>query len=110
MHIYLSFGVFSLKSTKPLAVVLRTGVHKTCALAAHTRWVIYLVLRSSQMTQFLKLEDEKTVNPKMLISHDGNNSSKHIAGAGSAEESRFCSTYFISREQVDLFKDKVQHR
>ncbi|KAG2743926.1 hypothetical protein P692DRAFT_20878574 [Suillus brevipes Sb2] len=52
----------------------------------------------------------ETLNPKMLVSHDGNNSSKRIAGAGSAEESRFCSTYFISREQVDLFKDEVQHR
>lgn len=62
------------------------------------------------MTQFFKLEDEKTLHPKMLVSHDGNNSSKRIAGAGSADESRFCSTYFISREQVDLFKDEVQHR
>ncbi|KAG0705258.1 hypothetical protein DFH29DRAFT_981113 [Suillus ampliporus] len=53
-----------------------------------------------------EFEDENTLNPKMLVSHDGNNSSKCIAGVGSADECQFHSTYFISHKQVDRFKNE----
>ncbi|KAG1774964.1 hypothetical protein EV702DRAFT_1180545 [Suillus placidus] len=54
--------------------------------------------------------NESTLNSKMLVSHDSNNSSKRVAGVGSADEHQFHSSYFIPRIQVDRFKDEVQHR
>ncbi|KAG2047749.1 hypothetical protein BDR06DRAFT_1013620 [Suillus hirtellus] len=54
-----------------------------------------------------ELEDEIPLSPKILVSHDSNNSSKHVAGVGSADECQFHSSYFLSREQVDCFKDEI---
>ena len=45
-----------------------------------------------------------------LIAIDENNSAKHVASAGLVDLSQFDSDYFLSREEVDCFKDKVKGR
>ncbi|KAG1888202.1 hypothetical protein F4604DRAFT_1877359 [Suillus subluteus] len=56
------------------------------------------------------LKDEVQLVPSILVTQDGNNSSKRIASVGSVDEREFTSTYFLSREDVDKFKDEVKHR
>ena len=41
---------------------------------------------------------------------DGNNSVKRVASAGSADGRVFKSSYFLSREEVDRFKDEVKRK
>lgn len=41
---------------------------------------------------------------------DGNNSAKRIARAGAEDERAFHSDYFLSREEVDRFKDEVKRK
>jgi len=41
---------------------------------------------------------------------DGGNSAKRVAGAGHADERQFVSSYHISRDRVDQFKDDVTLR
>ncbi|KAG1794598.1 uncharacterized protein HD556DRAFT_1431927 [Suillus plorans] len=56
------------------------------------------------------LKDEVQLVPSILVTQDGNNSSKQIANVGSVDEREFTSTYFLSREDVNTFKDEVKHR
>ncbi|PSS29557.1 hypothetical protein PHLCEN_2v2956 [Hermanssonia centrifuga] len=57
-----------------------------------------------------KLEDEPELNPSQLLAMDGNNSAKRVMSAGVEDTARFDSDYFLSREQVDRFKDEVKRR
>ncbi len=41
---------------------------------------------------------------------DGNNSAKRVASAGLVDFAQFDSDYFLSREEVDQFKDEVKGR
>lgn len=38
---------------------------------------------------------------------DGNNSAKCLLSAGKSDDREFTSDYFLSREEVDVFKDEV---
>jgi hypothetical protein len=50
------------------------------------------------------------LSPAKLLAQDGNNSVKRAATAGTADPRVFNSDYFLSREQVDLYKDEVKSR
>lgn len=41
---------------------------------------------------------------------DGNNSAKRVASAGTADVRNFNSDYFMSRAEVDRFRDEVKYR
>ncbi|OCH89491.1 hypothetical protein OBBRIDRAFT_732569 [Obba rivulosa] len=58
----------------------------------------------------LKLDGEENLRPERLLAMDGNNSAKRIARAGTEDERTFHSDYFLSREEVDRFKDEVKRR
>ncbi|KAK7676308.1 hypothetical protein QCA50_020725 [Cerrena zonata] len=57
-----------------------------------------------------KVDGELVLHPTRLLAMDGNNSVKRVASAGSADERVLKSSYFLSREQVDRFKDEVKRR
>ncbi|KAG2146793.1 hypothetical protein DEU56DRAFT_731337 [Suillus clintonianus] len=56
-----------------------------------------------------EVNGEEILKPKILAAHDGNNSCKRIASAAPSDHRNFNSSYFISRQEVDRFKDEVQH-
>ncbi|KAI0818788.1 hypothetical protein BC629DRAFT_1588119 [Irpex lacteus] len=56
------------------------------------------------------LKDEPILRPKRLGAMDGNNSAKRVASAGLVDLADFHSDYFLSREEVDRFKDEVKGR
>lgn len=55
-----------------------------------------------------KLEGEPRLPASRILAMDGNNSLKRVAGAGVADDRVFSSDYFLSREEVDQFKDEVK--
>ncbi|KAI0083349.1 hypothetical protein BDY19DRAFT_987928 [Irpex rosettiformis] len=57
-----------------------------------------------------KLKDEPQLIPSRLLAMDGNNSAKRVASAGLVDFSTFESDYFLSRDEVDRFKDEVKGR
>ncbi|TFY75440.1 hypothetical protein EWM64_g8573 [Hericium alpestre] len=57
-----------------------------------------------------KLQNEPKLSPAKLMAMDGNNSAKRIRNAGREDERVFDSSYFLSREQVNKFKDEVKHK
>ncbi|KAI0083017.1 hypothetical protein BDY19DRAFT_981236 [Irpex rosettiformis] len=57
-----------------------------------------------------KLKDEPPLTPSRLLAMDGNNSAKRVASAGLVDFGQFDSDYFLSREEVDRFKDEVKGR
>ncbi|THG96932.1 hypothetical protein EW026_g4986 [Hermanssonia centrifuga] len=57
-----------------------------------------------------KLEDEPELTPSQLLAMDGNNSAKRVMSTGTEDTASFDSSYFLSREYVDRFKDKVKRR
>ncbi|TFY75474.1 hypothetical protein EWM64_g8539 [Hericium alpestre] len=57
-----------------------------------------------------KLKDEPALVPSHLGCIDGNNSAKRVASAGTEDERNFVSSYFLTREQVDKYKDEVKGR
>lgn len=57
---------------------------------------------------FLQLEDETTLYPSRLLAMDSNNSAKRLKGAGLADPREFQNDYFLSREDVDKFQNKVK--
>ena len=46
----------------------------------------------------------------MLLALDGNNSAKRVLSAGTEDARAFNSTYFLSRQEVDRFKDEVKRK
>lgn len=58
----------------------------------------------------IQLEDEPPLLPRRLSAFDGNNSAKCTATSGTADHRVFDSDYFLSRENVDVFKDEVKSR
>ncbi|OCH91902.1 hypothetical protein OBBRIDRAFT_727825, partial [Obba rivulosa] len=58
----------------------------------------------------LKLEGEPILRPERLFAIDGNNSAKRVASAGAEDERHFNSDYFMSRDEVDRFKDEVKRK
>ncbi|KAG1748441.1 uncharacterized protein EDB91DRAFT_1047772 [Suillus paluster] len=56
-----------------------------------------------------KVNGEEILKPKILVVHDGNNSCKRIAAVAPSDHCNFNSSYFISHQEVDRFKDQVQH-
>ncbi|KAG0702024.1 hypothetical protein DFH29DRAFT_999672 [Suillus ampliporus] len=56
-----------------------------------------------------KLPDEKPLVPSILVSHDGNNSLKRIASVATMDQCVFHSSYILSHNFIDKFKDKVKH-
>ncbi|KAI0045260.1 hypothetical protein FA95DRAFT_1583416 [Auriscalpium vulgare] len=57
-----------------------------------------------------KQPGEPILVPARLHAMDGCSSHKRLKGVGHTDERLFDSTYFISPEQVDLFKDEVKPR
>ncbi|KZT26423.1 hypothetical protein NEOLEDRAFT_1198259 [Neolentinus lepideus HHB14362 ss-1] len=55
-----------------------------------------------------KLKDEPHLSPSCLLAMDGNNSLKRLKNTGLADDRSFHSSYFLTREQVDKFKDEVK--
>ena len=55
-----------------------------------------------------KLQDEPELYPTHLIAMDGNNLAKRLLSAGRADDRDFDSNYFLTREEVDHFKDEVK--
>ncbi|KAH9849711.1 hypothetical protein C2E23DRAFT_736739 [Lenzites betulinus] len=58
----------------------------------------------------IQLEGEPALHPARLVAMDGNNSAKRVASAGAQDKRIFKSSYFLSREVVDQFKDEVKKR
>ncbi len=56
------------------------------------------------------MKDEPVLKPKRLKAMDGNNSAKRVASAGLVDLADFHSDYFLSREEVDRYKDEVKGR
>lgn len=66
---------------------------------------------SSTLTDSLfKLDSEPTLIPSRMAAMDGNNSAKRFASAGLQDMRVFESDYFLSPEEVDVFKDEVSGR
>ena len=55
-----------------------------------------------------KLQDKPELFLTHLLAMDGNNSAKRLLSAGRADDREFDSDYFLSREEVDVFKDEVK--
>lgn len=58
----------------------------------------------------LKLQDEKTLAFSRMIVVDGNNSAKRFMSAALQDDRDFKSDYFLTREEVDIFKNEVKSR
>lgn len=58
----------------------------------------------------LKLQDEKTLAFSHMIVVDGNNSAKRFMSAALQDDGDFKSDYFLTREEVDVFKNEVKSR
>ncbi|KAI0038768.1 hypothetical protein FA95DRAFT_1449808, partial [Auriscalpium vulgare] len=57
-----------------------------------------------------KQPGEPTLTPARLHAMDGCSSHKRLKGVGHTDERSFDSSYFLSPEQVDVFKDEVKPR
>lgn len=57
-----------------------------------------------------KLEDEKKLVFSRMFVVDGNNSAKRFMSAALQDDRDFKTDYFLTREQVDIFKDEVKSR
>lgn len=57
-----------------------------------------------------KLEHEKKLIFSRMFVVDGNNSAKRFMSAALQDDRDFKSDYFLTREQVDVFKDEVKSR
>ncbi|EIW77818.1 hypothetical protein CONPUDRAFT_61444, partial [Coniophora puteana RWD-64-598 SS2] len=55
-----------------------------------------------------KVSDEFPLQPAVQYAADGNNSARRTESAGSADQRIFKSDYFLSREEVDTFKNEVR--
>lgn len=62
------------------------------------------------LTFFSKLEDEKNLIFTRMFAIDGNNSAKRFMNAALQDDRTFKSDYFLTREEVDIFKDEVKSR
>ncbi|KAL6308620.1 hypothetical protein BKA93DRAFT_815267 [Sparassis latifolia] len=99
-HLSAAFDVY-------LNILRRTEQIVRAALGHHTEhWRI----RNACHCCNLKLDGEPTLFPARLLAMDGNNSAKRVANAGTADDRNFTSNYFLSRGQVDHFKDEVKQR
>ncbi|KAG8704171.1 hypothetical protein FRC08_002384 [Ceratobasidium sp. 394] len=56
------------------------------------------------------LADEPSLKYSRLVTCDGNDSAKRCAGAGNADRRAYNSSYYITRDQVDKFKNEVPSR
>lgn len=56
-----------------------------------------------------KLQYEPKLYPTHLIAMDSNNLAKRLLSAGRADDRDFDSDYFLTREEVDHFKDEVKN-
>lgn len=57
---------------------------------------------------YLKLADEAPLIYSHMFVIDGNNSAKRFMSAGLQDDREFHSDYFLTREEVDRFKDEVK--
>lgn len=82
------------------------------ARPAHSAYVCYLYHRCSYILtdDSFKLDSEPTLIPSRMAAMDGNNSAKRFASAGLEDMRVFESDYFLSPEEVDVFKDEVSGR
>ncbi|KAG2103699.1 uncharacterized protein F5147DRAFT_746665 [Suillus discolor] len=89
------------------------------SILQHIRSQVDDALGRSDMDWWLKhmcpcctyeINGEEMLKPKILVACDGNNSCKRIAGAALSDHRNFDSSYFISHQEVNQFKNEVQHR
>ncbi|KAG9090732.1 hypothetical protein FS749_000325 [Ceratobasidium sp. UAMH 11750] len=57
-----------------------------------------------------RLEDEPPMQYSMLVTMDGNDSLKHVAGAGAADHRTYESSYYLTQAQVDVCANEVPRR
>lgn len=57
-----------------------------------------------------QLQDDPSLALNLLVAQDGNNSLKRVASVANADNRQFHSSYFLSRHDVDVFKNEVKHR
>ncbi|KAI0323535.1 hypothetical protein GY45DRAFT_1341373, partial [Cubamyces sp. BRFM 1775] len=58
----------------------------------------------------LQLKNKEPMKPERLLALDGNNSAKRVASAGREDPRVFSSDYFLPRQVVDRYKDKVKRK
>ncbi|KAG2070065.1 hypothetical protein BDR04DRAFT_967693, partial [Suillus decipiens] len=97
---------FSIAFDTFLAILREVQQRTDCALRCEDpRW------RATHMCVCCtyKLPDEKPLVPSILVSHDGNNSLKRIASVATVDQHVFHSSYILSWDVIEKFKDKVKH-
>jgi len=57
----------------------------------------------------LLAQGRSQISPQCLSAIDGNNSAKRVRSAGMHDLRQFHSDYFLTRDEVNKFKDKVRH-
>ncbi|KAG1779310.1 hypothetical protein EV702DRAFT_966110, partial [Suillus placidus] len=97
---------FSIAFDTFLAILREVQLRTDCALRREDpKW------RATHMCVCCtyKLPDEKPLVPSILVCHDGNNSLKHIASVATMDQCVFHSSYILSWDFVDKFKDEIKH-
>lgn len=88
----------------------RIGGSRTRARVVASRYAVSDCIDYVTLTFFPKVQDEKTLVFSRMFAIDGNNSAKRFMNAALQDDREFKSDYFLTREQVDVFKDEVKSR